>query len=197
MKQARLLLIAVLALSFAASSAFASDIRIIFDPNTDPPPANITNIFSNDIGVPISVQWQSCSNLGIPSSLSGETACIALNNISNQAISELTIAFTVPAALNGQTVDCENTDNFLTSNNCPAGTLTTGQQVSITFSGGTAVPNDTDMFFGADTGNINVPLSDYPGVSITAAPEPSTLLLLPIGLLILGLGFGWRWRTTA
>lgn len=198
MKQARLLLIAVLALSFAASSAFATDIRIIFDPSPPDPGATFTNIYPSDIGSPLPIAWQSCSNQGIPASLSSPpfnaVACLAMNNVSGQSISQLTIDFTVSSLLNGQTVDCVNADSFLTVNNCPTGTLTTGQNVSITFSGGTPVPNNTDMFFGAEAAGLTDP-SQFPPVSVTAAPEPSTLTLLPIGLLILGLGYGWRRRT--
>lgn len=197
MKVTGIILTAALVLSFAAASAFASDIRIIFDPGPGPTPATITNIFSTDIGMPLSVAWQSCSNLGIPSSLSGETACLALNNVTGQSISELTIDFTVPltSPLVGQTVTCANTDGFLTSNNCPTGALTAGEPVSITFSGGNAVPNNTDMFFGADAAGLTDP-SQFPPVTITAAPEPSTLMLLPIGLLILGFGYGWKRRAS-
>lgn len=196
MRHGRILLVAALVFSFAAASAFASDIRIIFDPNNDPPPVAITNIFSSDLGTPISASWQSCSNQGIPPSLSSETACIALNNLSGQSISALTIDFTAPASLSGQTVDCENGDNYLTSNNCPAGTLSTGQQVSITLFGGTPVPNDTDMFFGADAQGLTS-FSQFPPLTITPtpAPEPSTIMLLPAGLLILGFAYGWRRRS--
>lgn len=201
MKVTRIALVAALVLSFAAASAFASDIRIIFDPAPDPPPAGatFTNIYSFDLGTPLSVAWQACAispgvpNPGIPSSLVGETACLALNNVSGQSISELTIDFTVPASLAGQTVDCENADSFLTLNNCPNGTLTTGQQISITLFGGDPVPNNHDMYFGADAAGLTDP-SQFPPVTVTAAPEPSTLMLLPIGLLILGLGYGWKRR---
>lgn len=198
MKVTRIALVAALVLSFAAASAFASDIRIIFDPTPDPPPvgATYTNIYSFDIGSPLPVAWQSCSNAGIPSfsvTPPAPIACLALNNVSGQSISELTIDFTVPASLAGQTVDCENADSFLTLNNCPNGTLTTGQQISITLFGGDPVPNNHDMYFGADAAGLTDP-SQFPPVTVTAAPEPSTLMLLPIGLLILGLGYGWKRR---
>ncbi|MGH9395830.1 MAG: PEP-CTERM sorting domain-containing protein [Terriglobia bacterium] len=196
MKVLRIVLLCAIVLSFALAAAADGipDIRIIFDPMPLDPAVQLADIIS--AGTPVSVPWQSCSNAGIPASVSGETACLALANLTGGPITALNFEFTVPASgpLVGQTVDCVNADSFLTDNNCPAGTLTTGQLVDITFSGGTPVPNDTDMFFGANAAGLT-DFSQFPPVTITdPTPEPSTLLLIPTGLLILGLGWSWRRR---
>ncbi|MGH9407466.1 MAG: PEP-CTERM sorting domain-containing protein [Terriglobia bacterium] len=191
MKSARALLLAIIffVAAITASAHPVSDIRIIFDP--DPAgPVTLTDIAS--VGTPVTPTWQSCSDLGVPSTLSAETACIALANLTGQDVTSLDIQFTVPSTgpLIGQIVDCENADNFLTSNNCPEGNLTAGELVDFTMYGGSPVPNDTDVFFGANADGLTDP-SQFPPVTITdTTPEPGTLLLFSTGCFLLGLG--WR-----
>lgn len=193
MKTVRAFLLVVIALSFAVAAAAdsAPDIRIIFDPIPNSP-VQLTDIIS--IGAPVTVGWQSCSNLGIPSSVSGETACLALANLTGQVISSLDLQFTAPAVIAGQVVDCQNADSYLTSNNCPAGTLVAGQLIDITFRGGNPVPNDVDVFFGVDAPGLTDP-SQLSPAGVTATPEPATVALFSSGLLIMG--FAWMWRRRA
>ncbi|MGH9449956.1 MAG: PEP-CTERM sorting domain-containing protein [Terriglobia bacterium] len=198
MKFFRVLLLCgfVLLFALAAAADGIPDIRIIFDPTPPNPAVQLTDILN--AGTSVAPPWQSCSDAGIPDTgpfpLSNETACLALANLTGGPITALTIEFSAPAAIAGQIVDCENNDNFLANNNCPTGTLTAGELVDITLSGGTPVPNDTDIFFGANAAGLNSP-ADFPPVTITdPTPEPATLLLIPTGLLLLGLEWGRRRR---
>ncbi len=183
--------------AFAVSAmADNSDMRIILDPgNTD---ASVTNIFNTN--TPISVSWQSCSNTGIPSVLSGETACLALNNLTGSVISSLTLTFTTPSDFDTQTIDCVNADSYLTSNNCPNGEIGPNTQVSITFSAGESIPNATDFFFGADAtcgpDDTACALTDFQPATVTVdpVPEPGMLSeLIPTAFGVLGLGW-WNER---
>lgn len=198
MKYFRALLLTLAVLSFAIVAAADSipDIHIVFDPG--PTNVNPTNIYQQ--GSAVSVSWISCGETGIPGSLSGETACLAMNNLTGSSISALDLSFEVPAGspLVGQTVNCDNTDSFLTSNDCSAaGTLMAGQVVDITFSGGNPIPNDMDFFIGADAAGFNGP-GDFPPVTVTADPTPEagTLLLFATGLGVLGLGWWHKSSST-
>lgn len=201
MKSLRLLLLTTMMVSFSlvAAADGIPDIHIILDPIPPSDPGVVlTDILST--GTAVSAPWQSCSLGGIPNSVSGETACLALVNLTGQSISSVSVSFTVPSSLAGQTIGCASTDNFLTSNNCAlAGTLTTGELVDVTFSGGTPVPNNTAIFFGSDAPGLPGP-DDFPPITLTAAadtPEPGGLLLVSTGLLLFGLGWVRRRRGPA
>ncbi|MGH9376462.1 MAG: PEP-CTERM sorting domain-containing protein, partial [Terriglobia bacterium] len=192
-----LLTLAVLSFAMVAAGDSIPDIHIVFDPG----PTNVNPINIYQQGVPVSVAWVSCGETGIPGSLSGETACLAMNNLTGSPLPTLDLLFVVPAGspLVGQTVNCDNTDSFLTSNDCSAaGTLMAGQMVDIMFSGGAPIPNDMDFFIGADAQGLNGP-DDFPPVTVTAdpTPEPGTLLFFATGLGVLGLGLGWRRKSSS
>lgn len=200
MKYLRVFLLTVAVLSFAivAAGSVIPDIHIVFDPTQTPVP--LTDVLQAN--APVTAPWESCTDKGIPSDLSGETACLALANLTGQPITALNFAFTVPVGspLIGQIVDCENgpKDTFLINNNCPAGTLAGGEVVDILFNGGDPIPNQFDFFFGADAAGLNS-LADFPPVTVTAdpAPEPATLLFFATGLAVLGLGLGWRRKSSS
>lgn len=172
--------------SVLSCAAWADDIHVVLDPQA--PQMGTFNLIQQT-GTPYQVTWGSCTQPGVPGALSGETACLLfINQLSaGQTIPDLTISFVVPAAMNGQTISCTNTDSFLTNNSCTAaGTLTTGEFVTFDFSGGTAIPNESAFFLGED----GVALADL-GTWTVQVPEPGTLLLLVVGFGSL-IGFGFR-----
>jgi hypothetical protein len=173
--------------SILSCAARADDIHVVLDP--EPPQAGTFDLIQQT-GVPYQVTWGSCTQAGVPTALQGETACLLFINQlpNNQTIEDLTVSFVVPAAMNGQTISCTNTDAFLTSNSCSAaGTLSTGEFVTFDFDGGTPIPNESAFFLGED----GVALSDLGSSWSVQVPEPSTLLLLLVGLGSL-LAFGFR-----
>jgi hypothetical protein len=191
-------LVLVCGFATAALADSFQDMRIVFDPISaaNDPDAAVTTLYTPNQQV--SVAWQSCGNKGIPTELSGYTACLALNNLTGQKITTLDLSFTTPSSFALQTIDCSNTDGFLTENNCPSGSVGANQFVSITLFGGDPVPNATDFFFAADAACKSGPctLADFPiaGVDPDATPEPATLTLFLSGtLFILALGW-WRLR---
>lgn len=182
MKRFMILTMAACVLAFGvSSSAFA--IRFRLDPAGNPPPPalTLTNLLPGDLGQAISVNWQPCTNLGIPPVLSEPplnlVSCLALNNLTGAPISALAFQFTVPASLDGQSLDCSNDNAFLaTTTNCPTGNLTTGQLVTFGFSGLPPIPNNTDFFLGA---------SDSVPITVTASvPEPGELGMFGFGLAL-------------
>lgn len=188
MKRLIVMIAAACVLAFGmSSSAFAMRFRL--DPGNGTP-VNVTNLFAGDLGQPISVAWQSCSNDGIPGSFSGATppyvACLALNNLTGSPISSLTFQFTVPAGLAGQSVDCSSDGVYLASStDCPTGNLVAGSVVSFGFSGLPPIPTSTDFFLGASADGLTDP-SDFPGISVTASvPEPAELGMFGFGLALI------------
>jgi hypothetical protein len=180
MKHLRLVLV-LAACMVSAGSASASDIRLIFDPV----PAQLGSLYLIQTpGTDYTVSWMSCNQLVIPPGLRGDNACLPFLNETGGPISFLDVAFTVNSALVGQTISCANTDGDLTTNNCAAYTpLTLGENVTVTFSGGTPVPY-LMAFFVAENG---VPLASAPTVGVTAVAEPLALPLLLMGLALMGL----------
>lgn len=186
MKRFMILTLAACVLAFGvSSSAFA--IRFRLDPGSSTTPVSVTNLLPGDLGQAVSVNWQPCSNLGIPPVLSAPplslVSCLALNNLTGASISSLMFQFTVPAVLEGQTLDCSNDNAFLaTTTNCPTGNLVTGQVVSFGFSGLPPIPTNTDFFLGA---------SDSVDITVTAnanpVPEPAALGMFGLGLALIGI----------
>lgn len=164
--------------------------------------ASVTNLVHGDLGHPISVAWQACTNQGIPGDFSSATppyiACLALNNLTGSPISSLTFQFVVPSLLNGQTVDCSNDGHYLGSPaNCPTGKLATGELVTFGFSGLPPIPNNTDFFLGASADGLTDP-NDFPGVNMTAAlPEPAALGMFGLGLALIAVLVELRRRRCA
>lgn len=169
----------------------ASAMRLRLDPGGNGNAA-VTSLYQGDLGHPIAITWQSCTNNGIPGSFhtGGYVACLALNNLTGSPISSLVFQFTVPQGLVGQTLDCSSDGVYLaTSTSCPSGSLTLGEVVTFSYSGLPPIPTSRDFFIGAD-GLANV--ADYPGITATASvPEPGEMGLFGLGLLVIGiLGYG-------
>ncbi len=177
--------------SLLSCATWADDIHVVLDP--EPPQAGTFDLIQQT-GTPYQVSWGSCTQNGVPSALQGETACLLFINQlpDNETIPDLTISFVVPAAMNGQTISCTNTDEFLTNNSCTAaGMLYTGESVTFDFSGGTPIPNESAFFLGED----GVGLADLGSSWSVQVPEPSALLLLLVGLGTLFI-FGFRRQQT-
>jgi hypothetical protein len=175
-KYFKVLILCVVA-SALGCSAWADDIHVVLDPQA--PTAGTFNLIQQE-GVQYQVSWGSCTQSGVPSALQGETACLLFINQlpNNQTITDLTLSFIVNSALEGQTISCGNTDQYLTSNTCAAaGTLALGQTATFDFNGGTPIPNESAFFLGED----GVALDALPTLNVQV-PEPSTLLLLLVGL---------------
>lgn len=187
-----------LILGFAIGAmADNSDMRIVFDPTSGDPPATITDVYDFDLGTPLTVTWQSCSDAGIPASLSGDTACLALDNVSGVTLDAFTLQFTTPTTLEGftsQDLTCETSDSSLTTNNCPE-SVGADSLLDVTFSQGTGegVPSYTNFYIGAyaDCGGVACALSDFtPATVIASAAEPSSFMLaLPLLFFILAVGW--------
>ena len=179
MKYLRVVLLLAACVVFVRSAS-ANDIRLIFDPS----PAQQGSFYIIQTpGTDYSVSWESCSSTGIPTSLHGNNGCLPFINETGGPISLLDLSFAVNSALVGQTIDCVNTDGNLTSNNCDAySPLTLGENVTVTFSGGSSIPNYMAFFIAED----GVALSSMP-VSGVSVAEPLALPLLMMGLALMGL----------
>src|SRR5579862_2055630 len=167
------LVLLVLVCTFSGPAA-ADDIHVIFDPV--PPTVGSLNLIQQ-VGTPYLVNWVSCDSNGVPSSLSGQQACLLFLNETGAPIKDLNFTFTANQALSGQTIACDSIDSFLTSNTCDSvsGTLQPGRTVSVDFFGGQSIPNYFAFFFGES----GVSLDNAPPVTITVpTPEPGSIGLL-------------------
>jgi len=167
-------------------SAFADDINVIFDPPATTPPTASLYVIS-EAGVTYSVSWGSCSQAGVPVSMSSDEACLLFINETGSPIDDLNITFTAGTADEGYgTVSCTSLDSTLSSNNCPSGAISSGELVTLSFFGGDAVP-DLGGFFIAENGVDPANL----GAWDIEVPEPGTLVLLMFGLAAV-FAFGYR-----
>jgi len=182
LKTLRLIVLPVILLALAAP-AWADDINMILDPGTPPQVGSFYLIQS--VGTLYDVAWGSCTQPGVPSSMSGDAGCMLFINQTGQPITDLLLSFTVNSVLAGQTVTCTNLDSYLTSNTCAAnGTLTLGQMVNADFFGGTPIPDESAFFIGEN----GVPYQNLPPLTLDVpAHDPSTLLLLAVGIGMLAL----------
>jgi hypothetical protein len=172
---------------FLASTAWADDIHVTLDPNTPITGGDYGLVKAQ--GVTYSVTWVSCSgDVFSGTGLEADNACLAFINKTNAPITDLSFSFNAPAGnpLVGQTVMCDNTDGFLTQNNCgsaaPEGILA-GTTYTFDFSGGTAIPSEMAFYIG-ETGVLNLSDINADNWSVTA-PEPGTLVLSLGGLMLL------------
>jgi hypothetical protein len=188
------LLVALLSVT-SAGVTFADDIHVIFDP---PPTFQDPNNTFNPVtpgGGAVSFVWGSCANDPFaPDAIANDQACANFANVSlTNAITQLTFTFVAadPDIIPGaNTVACDSIDPALSDPSCPGGTFNPGDLVTITFSGGTAIPpsgskTQLSVFFLAENG---VSADDINKLNWTvAAPEPSQLTLLAAGMGLIGL----------
>jgi len=185
MKFIRTLLVALVC-CFAAGSAFANNIHVVFDPIPIPP--GTFGIVTDPTAI-YSTNWESCNSQGIPQSEFGsDDACIALVNETGVSLTQLNLSFTVTPDLVGGSITCTPLDGVLPVNNCgtatPPGGFTLGQTVSVEFTvgAGMAVPNLSAFFFGEQGA------PDLLGTTVDiTAPEPGSLTLLAAGMGLIGL----------
>jgi hypothetical protein len=185
---------------FAAACAFASvasasniDFTIHWDPTT---PTTLGPLY--EITSPTafySVSWQACSNYSTAfnPAPTGD-ACLGFYNDTGTTLTQFNIAFTVPTGspMIGQTIGCTPDDGYISSQDCgSAGSLYAGENVDLTFFGGTPVGLNQGFWFSetgaCGTGNG----SCLPEATVSAAAEPGTLALSGIALLGLA-AFGLR-----
>lgn len=182
LKQVSRMVVVSAVLLALASPAWAGNINVIFDPF---PPGGGSNLYLLPSNGPWNVNWQSCSFPPVPSysPAFGADACLAFANDTGGTINDFSITFVVPSALNGDTVSCSSPDNALAVNNCGSiGTLSTGQTLTLEFSGMPGIPLNYDFYIGETGAN----LSDLPPTMVQIPThDPNTLVLLMAGMSML------------
>lgn len=116
--------------------------------------------------------------------------CLWMNNVSGEAINNISFQLTVPqgGSLTGNGVSCEGIAPLVTDN-CPTSLPAIGDEFTLSFLASPALEDGHDFYVLTDFINS-------PGVAgVTASvPEPSELGLLGLGLLVLGVGCGLQRR---
>lgn len=199
--QVCLVAVALFLFAGAAAASSISDIRIIMDPGVPAPAQGNFNILQST-NTQYLMNWVSCNPKVDPGFPDTYSACIGIINETGAPINTIAIGFTVPKTppgnvLVGQPLACSTSGVNLTSNTCPPLTsMTAGEDVDATFTGGQPIANNTLFFIGEDGVSLanmaNVPLSVTATATATAG-EPSELVLLAMDFLVFGLMCEW-WR---
>jgi hypothetical protein len=199
-KSLRFLVLPLLMLALAAP-AWADDINIIFDPV---PAGTYNGAFVLLVqGTDYSVMWGSCdptvnSSMMFATDLlnyiasnnptNAPTGCMAFINGTGGPITELDLTIMAGSNIGDTSTLCQSLDAYLTNVTCTGVLNMAGDMVTLTFTGGLAIPpstqNSLSTFY---LGEIGVDPNAITADVTVPTYDPSTLVLLLAGMTMLGM----------
>lgn len=193
--------LAIAAIICAFSSvALANDFAI----NWNDPYSNYNSTIISSEGVTTTFQlgYPNPDGQGCPAdqAVSSSDLCAAFYNETGVTLTSIELQFTVADVTNnpliGQSIGCTSGGTSLfAANNCSDySSLTSGEMVTLFFTGGNWSP-DATLFLDLSSLPGSTGPSDFGNPSVTVGvPEPSSLLLLVAGLGFLALFGAWQKR---